>query len=244
MTTTCRSEWRANYYVATRYATKLFNSNRDNSILPKDLVHEAYLYWRERKGEDLFLRNKSQIARVLKNIYRNRSRKSSFYSDGKFYPKAFSEDIVNGFPKEEQLSLRDSLLLRWGMEFPKQELENEETVNNFRGMLSEFDNTVLTLKEEGYQNQEIEKILGKSNPIITRSIKTIKRKMKEVLLNPFNCSKVKILQKVSRKVYEANKNQFVDFEMGEYSEYNEYYVLLTSKTNPKEGILVKEQVRD
>lgn len=244
MTTTCHSEWKANYRTAWRYAIKLFNSNRDQSIVPRDLVHEAYIYWQERKNEDLFTKNKGQIFRVLKNIYFNRRQKSTFYSNGKFYPKVFSEDIVNGVPKEEQLSVRDSLLFSWGMEFPKQQLESEEIVTKFRGMLSEFDNEVLTLKEAGYQNQEIEKIVNRTNPVITRSIKNIKKKMKEVLLNPFNCSKVKVLQKVSRKVYEANKGQFDGFEMGEYSEYNEYYVLMTSKENPKEGLLIKEQFRD
>ena len=244
MTTTCHSEWKSNYASSVRYAIKLFNSNRDNSLLPKDLVHEAYVYWKERKNEDLFLRNKHQIARVLKNIYYNRFGKTNWYYHGEFYPKSYSQDVINGLPKEEQVLSMEGLLSRWGMRFPEQTFENEEIVKIFRESLSEFDNRILSLKEEGYKNQEIEQIVGKSNPIITRSIKTIKRKMKEILLNPFNCSNVKVLHRVSRKTYESNKQQFDDFEMGEYSEYNEYYVLMTSKTNPKEGLLIKEQIRD
>lgn len=244
MTTISRSEWRHNYWRAVRYAIKLFNSNRDNSILPKDLVHEAYLYWKENKNEDLFLRSNSQILRIIKNLYYNHFQKSKWYKDGKFYPKAYSEDLVNGFPKEEQASSSEALLSRWGMKFPEQTFEGEQLVEKLRESLSKFDNLVLSLKEEGYQNQEIEKIVGKTNPIITKSVKNIKKKMKDILLNPFNCSKVKVLQKVSRKAYEANKHDYTDFEMGEYSEYNEYYVLMTSKQNPKEGLLIKEQFRD
>lgn len=245
MTTTCPSEWRANYFAANRYAIKLFNSNRDNSVYPRDLVHEAYTYWQDKKGEDLFTKEKPQIFTVLKNLYYTRSQKSKWYSGGKFYPKVFSEDFVQGFPKDEQLSVRDSLLSRWGMEFPKQEVESEEIVEKFRESLSDFDNLVLSLKEEGYMNKEIEKIVNRTNPIITKSIKNIKRKMKEVLLNPFNCSKVKVIHRVNRKTYETNKSAYdKEFEVGEYAEHNEYYVLMTSRENPKEGLLIKEQLRD
>lgn len=227
-----------------RYAAKLFNSNRDLSIIPRDIVHDAYVYWKEHKNEDLFLMSNSQVIRVIKNLYFNRNQKSKWYTEGKFYPKAYSEDLINGFPKEEQASSSEALLSRWGMKFPEQTFESEDLVDKFRDSLSEFENRVLSLKEEGYQNQEIEKIVGKSNPIVTKSLKNIKKKMKDTLLNPFNCSKVKVVNRVSRKTYESNKEEYAGFEMGEYSEHNEYYVLMTSKESPKEGLLIKEQLRD
>lgn len=245
MITTYPSSWKRNYQISIRYAMKLFLSNRDQSVLPRDLVHDAYVYWLEQKNEDLFLKKQGEIAKIIKNLFFSRSSRQNWYFRGEIHPKSFSEDLISGLPKENQSQARESLFYKWGGGFATQSFEGEDTVAHFKKHLNPFDIKVLSLKEEGYKNNEIEVLVNRSNPIVTGSIKKIKKKMKDLLLNPFNCSKVKVLQKISRKSYEANKAAYdADFEMGEYAEYNEYYVLLTSKKNPKEGLLIKEQVRD
>jgi hypothetical protein len=240
MRTIFHSKWAETYHKAQRYATVyLFNSNyHDSTITTNDLVNDAYLYWLEKKNEDLFTKPFGQIARILKNIHRSSTQKYTWYWRGKTTNKSFSASLVTPERTEDQI------LSNWGFEFPTQDVESKDTISHMRAKLSDFDNKVLDYKVAGYQAKEIQELENTHGVKVTASLKKIKKVMKDTLLNPFNCSRVQVVKKLSRKAYEANKQDYSDYEFGEYAEHNEYYELLTSKTNPKEGILIKEQMRD
>lgn len=213
-----------------------------------DLLHDAYLYWYEQKNENLFDNPVGTIARIVKNVNGNKISKNTWYWRGEVNRKQFSHDIKANSSRDEysqpDTEPGDSLLHSWGMEFPKSQYESQDLVDWIKKGLSEFDAKVLDLKVEGYNNREIEKIMGRSNPIITRSIKNIKNKMSGALLNPFNGSRVKVVKRVFRKTYDANPEHYSEYEKGEEFLENEYYTLLTSKSNPKEGLLIKEVLKD
>jgi hypothetical protein len=241
MKTTCRSDWKEKYQKARRYALKYLSSGSNYHDLtndPDDLVHSAYLYWLDNKKADMFDLSSGQIARIMKNIHRQQTHRSRWYWRGQTYNRSFSASLVTAERTEDQI------LSNWGFEFPTTNVESNDTIAFLRSKLDKFDNKVLNYKLAGYQAKEIQEKENTHGVKVTKSLKKIKKVMKEVLLNPFNCSKVKVLKKMTRKNYEANKAEYADFEFGEYAEHNEYYELLTSKANPKEGILIKEQMRD
>lgn len=240
METNSLSKWKERYILAERYARiYLFNSNyHDRTLSSIDLVHKAYLYWLDNKNEDLFTKSPHQVARILKNIHWNDSQKSKWYWRGETFNRSFSSSQIT----EERT--HDDILHQWGFQFPEQNIESDDTITHMRAKLKPIDNRILDYKVAGYKAKEIEELENRSSTVVTRSLNRIKKVMKETLLNPFNCSKVKITKKISRKVYEANKQEYANYEFGEYAEHNEYYELLTDKNNPKEGILIKEQMRD
>lgn len=244
----CPSDWKVNYSKAKRYCRKLLNdvNNGDRSMTHVDLLHDAYLLWYEQKNQNLFENPVGKIARVVKNINGTKLSKNTWFWRGQTNRRQFSEDIISkiSVEKDDERQTSESLLYSWGMEFPKQQYESQDFVDNIKKSLTEFDARVLDLKLEGYKEHEIQKIMGRSNPIITRSIKNIKKKMSGPLLNPFNASRVKVVKRVLRKTYDANPDHYEDFEKGDEYLENEYYTLLTSKTNPKEGLLIKEVLKD
>lgn len=240
MKTISHSDWKINYQNAKRYAlTYISNSSvKDITITNNDLVHNAYLYWLENKNENLFTKPFSQIARIIKNVQANRYQKSIWQWKGQKAPRLFSTSLVT----EERT--QDDILHQWGFKFPEQEFESDDIITQMRARLRPIDNRILDYKVAGYKAKEIQKLEKTHNIKVTDSLKRIKKVMKETLLNPFNCSRVKVIKKISRKTYEANKDEYANYEFGEYAEHNEYYELLTDKNNPKEGILIKEQMRD
>lgn len=240
MKTNSRSDWRVNYQKAKRYALAyLSNSGKVDVVMANtDLVHTAYLYWLENKNEDLFTKPFGQIARIIKNIHGNHYQKSKWYWRGEISNRSFSSSKVT--PERTQ----DDILHQWGFKFPEQDVESDDIITQMRARLRPIDNRILDYKVAGYKAKEIQKLEKTHNIKVTDSLKRIKKVMKDTLLNPFNCSRVKVIKKISRKTYEANKAEYVDYEFGEYAEHNEYYELLTDKNNPKEGILIKEQMRD
>lgn len=230
-------EWRKNYYKSIRYALKLLNRYEHNQINAKDLVHDAYLKWKLEKNEDLFLKANGTVLKVIKHVHWHKLVSARWSKDKIFKNRWYereSEEDKYPFPfavSKGELTSRQSYI-------------NEEWVDRFKETLNAFDRKVLDLKLQGYQCQEIEKKLKRTNPIITRSIKTIKQKMSNSLLNPFNGSRVKVVKRVKRNTYDANQKDYANFEKGDEFLENEYYTLLTSKTNPKEGLLIKEELRD
>lgn len=237
-TTISLSEWKRNYATLLRYCSKITNYKSS-----RDLLHEVYLYWLIHKEEDIFEKETKQAIRVIKNVYGNQIRSRKYMWRGKLYHRKFTNDSVHGDYENENSAL-ESINFNLGGPYAEQRFENEDLVSKFLERLTEFDRKVLDLKVKGYKAYEIEKAMDRTNPIISASIKNIKQKMKTILLNPFNCSKVKVIKRVTRKTFDAHPENYADYEKGEYYEYNEYYTLLTSKSNPNEGLLIKEEAKD
>ena len=64
-----------NYQKLKRYALKL-RGNYDHI----DIVHDAYLYWLEKKGKDLFEENNATACAVIKNLSRHDFEKKFLYT--------------------------------------------------------------------------------------------------------------------------------------------------------------------
>jgi DNA-directed RNA polymerase specialized sigma24 family protein len=240
------SDWEKNYQRARRYCIKLLNEESpvDKTMTHGDLVHDVYLKWYEQKNENVFINSIGRTARIIKNINAGRLRKSKWYWNGKVSHRV-SSDSAAAFKQNDNFEeAKMEVLFGWGYKFPSQDFEERDAIDQLKSKLSEMELKVLDLKLEGYGSGEIEKIVKRSNPIIGKALQNIKKQMMHLKLNPFNGSKVKVVKKISRKTYEANADQYQDFEKGDEFLENEYYTLLTSKENPKEGLLIKENIKD
>lgn len=246
MTSHSDSDWKVNYQRAKRYCNKLLYDSVafDKTMTSADLVHDTYLKWHEAKNENVFNHPQGKIARIIKNVNSNRLSRSKWYWNGKVNYRTSSEDVATRSDFSHFEDARNSVLHSWGFRFPTQEFEQQDIINHLIARLSPMEKQILELKTAGYQNQEIEKIVKRTNPVISRAIKRIKKHMTHLKLNPFNGSKVTVVKKISRKTYESNPEQYLEFEKGDQFMDNEYYTLLTSKNNPMEGLLIKENTKD
>lgn len=218
------------YQKALRYATKLIGDYSPAYNDAHDLLHDG---WLKCQDEDfLFLGVKQAYYDKLKSQYITIGYDSRNSIKGEVVRKIFTE--INPT----------------GSEFGDRSIDIEVNdkydcgdVSIFFSSLGEFDKKVLNLKIEGYQNQEVEQILERSNPIITSSIKRIKEKMHTN--SPFNGSRLKIVKRVKRKDFEENKEKYLE-EYGKEGDWdkNEVFEQMPSKEDPSIGILIKEKSSD
>jgi len=232
-----------NYQKAVRYASKLIR-DYNAPYNPRDLVHDSFLSWSNYKNSNLFDQKEGTIMKTIKNKYFNILEKEETVIKGNVINKQYirlDDDSKNGNLSES--SVENEKFIPRNELNPELLLINKDIENNINSSFSEFDKKVLDLKLEGYQNKEIEKILDTHNVKITSSIKNIKKIMHTK--SPFAGSKLDIVKRIKRSEFEKNKEEYLkDWEMGEDSDYNESFVQMTSKTNPKEGLLIKEKNSD
>jgi hypothetical protein len=175
--------WESNYKKAKRYGDKI------NPDFSQDLVHDAWLYWKENKGEDLFdvAEKGAMIYRVMKNIRDNQNSKENTYvEDSKknsrvFYNSDYLERMVR-FPSFTGI---DPDLRRASVTYSKKtssdtvstSLDVRDIYNGIIEKINKMPNyitrkTVLDMKLEGYQNREISEILGISQAMVSYLHKT------------------------------------------------------------------------
>jgi len=218
---------RANYQKAIRYATKLLGDY--NSIYnPFDLVHDAYL-----KCQD-----ENFLLRAVKLVHYEKLREkyiSIGYQGGTNSKKG--EIVRKTFT---EISPTGSVFGDGSVDIETKDEYKEDEL-----FLGRFDENVLSLKVQGYKNQEIESILNRSNPTITASVKRIKDKLMHTN-SPFNGSKLKIVKRIRRKDFEKDKESLLKIygkEKGDW-EVNEFYEQLPCIENTSEGLLIKEKDSD
>lgn len=178
--------WESNYKKAKRYGDKI------NPDFSQDLVHDAWLYWKEKKGEDLFdvAEKGAMIYRVMKNIRDNQNSKENTYiEDSKknlrvFYKTDYLERMVAyyGFPSFAAI---DPEVRKASVTYAKK--TSSDTVSTsldvrdiYDGIIEKINKmpnyitrkTVLDLKLDGYQNREISEILGISQAMVSYLHKT------------------------------------------------------------------------
>lgn len=237
-----RSDWEKNYQTARRYCIKLLNESNplDKTITNTDLVHDVYLKWFELKNENVFLNSPGRTARIIKFTNSNRLNRRKWMWNGKS-THIVTSDNAAGFKENTNFEeAKMEVLYNWGYTFPTQDFEERDAIEQLRARLSPMALKVLNLKLEGYRSGEIEKIVNRTNPVISKALLQIKKHMMHLKLNPFNGSKVKVVKRISRKTYDSNPELYDKYEKGDEFMDNEYYTLLTSKSNPKEGLLIKE----
>jgi hypothetical protein len=260
-----------NYQKAVRYATKLIK-NYNAPYNPKDLVHDAYVQWYRYKESDLMDQKEGTVIKTVKNLFLNKQNENYYQIDGKkAYKVRVLIEADNNFGSEnigEDNKIEDAEKLLINQE---NEVIIEEFINTlcefdkrvldlrFDEILDKSQNnrTHHLLSEESYN------ILIKEFPItkLGREIKdkrTQRRKTGEKVKktvqhlrkvmhtkSPFVGSKLTIIKRVKRKDFERDKEEYLNhWEMGEESDFNESFVQMTSKTNPNEGLLIKEKDSD
>lgn len=248
-----------NYQKAVRYATKLIK-DYSAPYNPRDLVHDSYIQWWKYQNTCLFEASEGAIMKTIKNFHFNNLNKQ-------YYHKGSAKDLKEGRGEKikkvnfiintdggsedyKDEHYEDSSNRNFDKQFTPVETKTPETIliskqniQNLNDILCDFDRKVLDLKVKGYQNGEIEDILNTHNVKITKSIKNIKDTM--YTKSPFNGSRLKIIKKIKRKEFDANKEKYLsEFEMGEDSDFNDFYIQMTSKNNPEEGLLIKEKDSD
>jgi len=154
-----------NYQQAIRYAIKMSDNYHS-----KDLVHDAFLRWYNKTGNDLFDQPLGTILRVVKNVKRSEYSSKGFMFDGVVYPKTFIplDDPEQNF----QLTTERS---------PEYMLLSKEIFEQVQKGLSEFDHKTFTSMVEGYLIKEITELQNRSGVTMTASVKRIKAQINKVL---------------------------------------------------------------
>jgi len=213
------------YQKAIKYASKLI-MNYNASYSPRDLVHDSYLIWHKGTGTGLFDKDERLVRRVIKNAYYNILDRGYLRRDGEKI-KRQTLVISDGYSEEKEEGPITPYFIPREDNTPEDFVVYEDILENLTNSLSEFDKKVLDLKLEGYTYVEIKDILKSSTIKITTA------------------SKVIVVKRVKRSTFEESKEEYLkDWEMGEDSDSNEFFVLMTSKTNPSEGLLIKEKGSD
>lgn len=232
------------YQETVRYASNLMQ-NYSASYSPRDLVHDSFIRYFKSTNNNLFDREPRYIQGVVKNNFYNEIEKGYYIKNGEKHKKQILT-VDDGSAHEEVKGEH----IETANIFTPEETKNPETIliekdfiEKFSNKLCEYDKKVLDLKLEGKTSKEIIKTLKTSNDRLVKSVRKIKEEMHT--LSPFNGCKVVVVKRVKRKDFEAKKDEYLqDWEMGDKSDYNETFVLMTSKTNPMEGLLIKEKDSD
>ena len=216
--------------------------NYNASYSPRDLVHDSYLIWHKGTGTGLFDKDERLVRRVIKNAYYNILDRGYLRRDGEKI-KRQTLVISDGYSEEKEEGPITPYFIPREDNTPEDFVVYEDILENLTNSLSEFDKKVLDLKLEGYTYVEIKDILKSSTIKITTASKNIRNLMHTK--SPFNGCKVIVVKRVKRSTFEESKEEYLkDWEMGEDSDSNEFFVLMTSKTNPSEGLLIKEKGSD
>lgn len=225
-----------NYERALRYANVLIWSWL-GTYTPKDLVHDAWIQYYKYTQEDLFGKDIGTILKCIKNTNLNNYRKTySLNGETKQY-RVFTD---YNDQSENDITTHDQV-------YASKDLEN-----NFRNSLkakliadrgTKANNTndektieVFDLQVKGYTAKDIAEILNVSNQVINYH----RNKIKDKLTNPFTANKAEVIKRVKRETFEENPKYKEQFEMGEWSDSNEYYTLMTSKEDSLKGLLIRE----
>jgi len=154
-----------NYQQAVRYAMKI-----QDQYHSKDLVHDAYIRWFNKTGQNLFDQPEGRILRVVKYTWKSQYSSQGFMYDGVIYPKTYKrlDD------PEEPFSLSSD-------NTPEQVFLSKEVFNQVYAGLSEFDSQTFTNMIEGYLIKEMQEIQNTHNVAMTASVKRIKNRINQVI---------------------------------------------------------------
>lgn len=178
--------WYENYKKARQYGNKI------NPMFSDDLVHDAWLYWKDKKGEDLFevAEKGSMIYKVMKNIMDNQNTKENTYErDSKknfrvFYRNDYLERMVSyyGHPSFASIEpeVRKAAVTYAGRTSTDTVSTSLDVRDIYEGIIEKINKmpnyitrkTVLDLKIDGYQNKEISEILNISQAMVSYLHKT------------------------------------------------------------------------
>ncbi len=211
------------YQKALRYASKLIGEYSPAYSDAHDLVHDG---WVSCQNEDFLFRG-------IKNAYYNALRKQYLVVGNDNRNSIKGETIRLYFT---EINPTESQYGDGTIDIKSEDDNDHGDTNIFFSSLKEFDQKVLEYKIEGHPTVDIEGLFG------TKKVRNSIKRLKEMYTNsPFNGCKVKVTKTMKRKTFEAHPELLEKFEMGDKSDYNEYYTLMTSKESPDEGLLIREE---
>lgn len=213
------------YREAMGYAFKLDSQNY------KDIVHDAYVKWYIKTGDNLFEQHRGVITKTVKNIFFNSLSSSKWMYDGEIFSKEFLR-ILSDVVDEEDFSGKVYTPM---VESPLVDIMVNDTMNHLAKILSERCNDVLKMMSEGFKQNEIAEALHLSPALINIEVKKIKNIVNKMnYTNPFNGSRVK----VKRRISQSKWNKKTDIDDFEFEDINEEVALWVHKESG-EGWLVE-----
>jgi hypothetical protein len=207
--------WRHRYKLALRFASFFESSHR------YDIVHDAWVYYMDKEGEDLFeltLKNESSyIYTVVKKAFYRwyyKERSSAKY-------QYFSNDgLVSKFDSpEEQLIGKDLYQLFYQKLFLATKPTDKRHYRTDKSRQLPME--IFRLKAEGYTQKEIADQLEVSKQLVGQYVKKIEEMANYT--NPFNGSRTVIKNRVSQSAWNGRKDHS-DFELEDENEYLKLYV--------------------
>jgi hypothetical protein len=214
-------DWIDRYRLSLRFASFYESEHR------YDIVHEAWIYYKEKTGYDLFEIELDNESSYLYTVIKKAFYRWNYHERRGEKYQYFPTDVLRGaFDAADEMV--GATILQEAFE-KKIALQAKHIVNNrvYETPLVE----VFRLKALGHTQTEIAKDMGLSKQLINQYVKKIEEMID--INNPFNGSKVKIRKKISEPSWDNRKDK-EDFEL--YDE-NEYLRLFIHKES-KEGWLV------
>lgn len=149
-----------NYRKALLYAHKL------DFIHHKDLVHDAYLAWHKKTGNNLFEQSEGVVIQTVKNIHLSNYTRNTFMWRGEIFSKSFTE-------WEDFKAPTDNLN-------PESILIMSDLSSRLVDSLTPVELQVYNLLLQGYKTAEICEQLGLYRQIVNHKARKIKSKLNKI----------------------------------------------------------------
>lgn len=219
----------SNYYQLQSYCWHLAGS------LYRDLLHDAYVKWYEKTGNNLFNEPNVLGAKVIRNIHFNNLQKQMWTYRGRMY-RRHNIEATSGRGDQGREGNEDR-----GVYVPEYRVTPYD-FSNGKELLARINTSPeVGMVLEGYSQVEIASRLKKSTSLVNYYVTKAKKKLSQ-LVNPIAGSRVKVIKRVSVKqvpslegyVKTAEGNETVDIYIKE-SELDRY----EQSGQADEGVLVK-----
>lgn len=212
---------RSSYDTARGYAFKLDSKDY------KDIVHDAYLRWFDKTGNNLFNEPRSTITNVVKYVWLEKLRKRNQYiKNGEKHIRRFVETLTE---HEEDFHGYVPFVDNF-----EADLIIDDIINNIKNFISERGEHILDMLYLQYNQSEIAKEFNVSHTTINNEVIKIKSVANKMINNPFNGSRTN----VKKRITESEWNKRTDKDEFELEAENEWNILYIHKQS-KEGWLVK-----
>lgn len=206
-----------------KYRKSLHFASLFSSKYHRDIVHDAWVYYMEKTGLDLFEVQVKDFDSYLYTVI-----KKAFYRwyykerRGEKYLYFSTDTLQSAMDSPEEITFAHDLYAILLDRVKGMESNNNNTKT---GRLDE----IFRLRSFGYTQQEVAEELGLSKQVINYYNNKIK-----MLNNPINGSKLKITKQISLSTWQR-KTDREDYEL---DDHNEFYQVYQHKES-KEGLLVR-----
>lgn len=201
------SSLNSSYFRARGYAYKLVGP-----IIYPDLVHDAYLLWFDKTGQNLFEQDGRLITKVIKNIFLGRTKNNQFMWRGKWYPKSNIKLLQDAAHREEGTDFEGNGFAPRSTDNPENDLIVKDWVEQIQKTLSTYQAEILNKFSQGYKPREIAAQRRTYSQLISSNLKHVKKKIRKVM-NPIVGSKVRIVERMNIKKF-SNLSGYVDTKEG------------------------------